>query len=176
MSNDKGIPNTILSVKCRVADIINLPYLLSNSVRDASGQLLLPLSHLCNSGMEQSMKVKRQPDGYSYNAFHIDYKEEQNPSFLAIRNDLTGFNLLSGCYSDSDGELCDFKLLQVVTKEKDNLMHQKGKAVNVDCGIFGSPVALSVPPPLYHAKHSSGPPPPPPYYFSSAGASNPPYA
>eukprot|EP00957_Ditylum_brightwellii_P143482 10930956-Ditylum_brightwellii.AAC.1 len=54
--NDKGIPNTILSVNCRVANVINLPYLLSILVRDASGQPLLPLSHLCNSGMEQSMK------------------------------------------------------------------------------------------------------------------------
>eukprot|EP00957_Ditylum_brightwellii_P209140 15360516-Ditylum_brightwellii.AAC.1 len=102
MPNDKGISNTILSVKCCVANVINLPYLLSNLVRGASGQLLLPLSHLCNSRMDQSMKVKRQPDGYAYNTFQIEYEEEQDPSFLATRNDLTGFDLLTGCYSDSD--------------------------------------------------------------------------
>eukprot|EP00957_Ditylum_brightwellii_P055259 4188572-Ditylum_brightwellii.AAC.1 len=102
MPNDKGIPNTNLSVKCFVANAINLPYLLSNLVRDASGQPLLPLSHPCNSGMEQSMKVKCQPGGYSYNTFQIEYEEEQDLSFLAIRNDLTGFDLLTGCYSDSD--------------------------------------------------------------------------
>eukprot|EP00957_Ditylum_brightwellii_P171194 13032442-Ditylum_brightwellii.AAC.1 len=54
---DKKLPaKTTRTQKRNVADVINLPYLLSNLVRDASGQPLLPLSHPCNSGMEQSMK------------------------------------------------------------------------------------------------------------------------
>eukprot|EP00957_Ditylum_brightwellii_P094700 7211844-Ditylum_brightwellii.AAC.1 len=143
MPNDEGIPNTVLLAKWCIADAINLPYLLSNLVREASGLPLLPLSHLCNSRMDQSMK----------------YKEEQGPTFLAIRNYLTGFDLLNGCYSDSDGNLCHFELLQIVTKAKDNLIQQKGKAINADCGIFGPPA-----------------PPPSPPFFSSAGASKPPHA
>eukprot|EP00957_Ditylum_brightwellii_P137870 10511607-Ditylum_brightwellii.AAC.1 len=87
--------------------------MMCNMLRDNNGQPLLPPSHACVSAMEKNMKTRCEHDNYAYNTFHILYED---PSFLPMRDDLTGFDLVAGCYGDDDGEQCNFKMLQIVSK------------------------------------------------------------
>jgi hypothetical protein len=69
--------------------------------------------------MEKNMKARREHDNYVYSTFHILYEDKQDPSFLLMQDDLTGFDLVAGCYVDDDGEQCNFKMLQIVSKAVD---------------------------------------------------------
>eukprot|EP00957_Ditylum_brightwellii_P016054 1209553-Ditylum_brightwellii.AAC.1 len=78
--------------------------------------------------MEKNMKARCEHDNYAYNAFHILYDDEQDPSFLPMQDDLTGFDLVSGCYVNDDGKQCNFKMPQIVSKAVDPSANQNGEA------------------------------------------------
>eukprot|EP00957_Ditylum_brightwellii_P051450 3900641-Ditylum_brightwellii.AAC.1 len=78
--------------------------------------------------MERNMKAHCEHDNYAYNTFHILYEEEQDPSFLLMQDDLTGFDLVASCYVYDDGEQCNFNMLQIISKAVDPSANQNGEA------------------------------------------------
>eukprot|EP00957_Ditylum_brightwellii_P023767 1793679-Ditylum_brightwellii.AAC.1 len=86
--------------------------MMCNMLRDNNRQPLFPPSHAYDSAMKKNIKARCEYDNYAYNTFHILYEDKQNPSFLLMRDDLTGFDLVAGCYVDGDGEQYNFKMLQ----------------------------------------------------------------
>eukprot|EP00957_Ditylum_brightwellii_P074615 5669892-Ditylum_brightwellii.AAC.1 len=71
-----------------------------------------------------------------------------------------GFDFVAGCYVDADGEQCNFKMLQIISKAVDPSANQSGEAFVIDCGYFTPPNKPSVPPPNYF------PQAPPPMNFA----------
>eukprot|EP00957_Ditylum_brightwellii_P189337 14411116-Ditylum_brightwellii.AAC.1 len=67
--------------------------MMYNMLKDNHGQPLFPPSHACVSAMEKNMKARCEHNNYAYNTFHILYEYKQDPSFLPMRDDLTGFDL-----------------------------------------------------------------------------------
>eukprot|EP00957_Ditylum_brightwellii_P104220 7938414-Ditylum_brightwellii.AAC.1 len=69
--------------------------MMCNMLRDNPGQPLISPFHACVSAMEKNMKSRHEHDDYAYNTFHILYEDEQDPSFLPMQDDLTGFDLVA---------------------------------------------------------------------------------
>eukprot|EP00957_Ditylum_brightwellii_P048830 3704692-Ditylum_brightwellii.AAC.1 len=83
-----------------------------------------------------------------------------------MQDNLTGFDLVAGCYVDADSEQCNFKMLQIVSKAVDSSTNQNGEAFGIDCSYFASPNKPSISPPNHFLQA------PPPMNFAQ-GASPP---
>ena len=133
------LSGTVLEVSIRYPDIMNFPVGLCELVTDDNGNQVFDEQHECVKGFEKNLAARREDDGYAYDTFHIEFDEEQNIKFVPLTQNLKGFDILRSTYQDSDGEMCQFKILQIVTKEKEIIEEVlEGDATMSDCGIVGS--------------------------------------
>jgi hypothetical protein len=137
------VPFTILEGKVRYPDMINYPIEMCGLVKDKNGNLVFHANHACTQAFADEIEGRQESDGYVYEKFHINFDVEQDPKFVNIETmdgeaELTGFDLLKGQWHNADGELCDFKLLQILIKEKDLEENRSGSANGAYCGVVGS--------------------------------------
>jgi hypothetical protein len=124
-----------LEVSIRYPDMMNYPVELVDLVTDDAGNQVFHEQHPCISGFEKDLAARRESDGYCYETFTVTFDTEQDPKFVQINEKLKGFDLLRGKYVNSDDELCHFKILQIITKEKDVEEYREGEASISDCGV-----------------------------------------
>jgi hypothetical protein len=168
------MPNTILEVTTRYPDIINYPAEMCELITDKSGNAIFHRDHACTQAFVGDMVTRRDPDGYCYDTFRLTFEEEQNPVFVEIvdaKTKLDGFDLLRGQWFNADNEICDFKLLQILIKNKDLDENKTGIAKPSDWGVIGNKSNCTGPSPL---PCHSGPFSPPPVTNTSGGPMPPP--
>ena len=127
--------NKILKVQIRYSDMMKYPVDLVSLVTDDNGTPIFDRGSSCLLGFVEDISKRREKDGNVYDTFELHFKKEQETQFVQLNRSLTGFDLLRGKYINSDGEVCYFKILQLVTREK---VHDdvEGTATDVDCGTI----------------------------------------
>ena len=92
--------------------MINYPIEMCELVTDQQGNQTFGSDHPCTQAFSEGMESRRADDGYCYDKFQLHFEVEQDPTFVSVMDvNLRGFDLLCGKYANSDGELCDFKIL-----------------------------------------------------------------
>jgi hypothetical protein len=122
-----------LEVSIRYPDMMNYPVELVDLVTDDEDNQVFHENHPCIDAFEKDLEPRREHDGYCYETFKIDFEKNQDPQFLRISDKLNGFDLLRGKYLNSEDELCHFKILQIITKEKDEDEYREGEANLSNC-------------------------------------------
>jgi hypothetical protein len=131
-------PNNVLEIRVRYPDMMNFPAEMSGLVKDRAGNDVFYQDHPCTQAFAEDIEDRKENDGYVYDSYNITFDEEQDPSFVSIGEaNLTGFNLLRGKYVNVDKEVCDFKLLQILVKEKDLEENMSGTANMANCDVLG---------------------------------------
>jgi hypothetical protein len=111
----------------------NHPVELSDLVTDSEGNQVFHENHPCVDGFEKDLEPRREHDGHCYKTFHVDFETDQDPQFLRINDTLNGFDVLRGKCLNCENELRHFKMLQIMTKEKDKDERREGEASHVNC-------------------------------------------
>jgi hypothetical protein len=158
----KWITAMQLLVKIRYADLMNYPVQLVELVKDDSGMPIFHDQHEALKGFERDLARRRDFNGDIYDEFIVEFDKPQDPQMVQLNTRLKGFDVLRAKYLDRNGELCDFKMLQIITKEKDETEFQEGTANSVASNFvvgatkfgptptnvpFGSPSRQTVPMP-----------------------------
>jgi hypothetical protein len=138
----RGTPvkNTVLEVTVRYPYMINFPSEMSGLITDKHSNHIFHEDHACTQAFAAEINERQQEDdGYVYDSFHISFEEEQDPVFVPVGEaNLTGFGLLRGKYLNADNEACQFKLLQLLVRNKDLEENRSGTANSADCGTLGN--------------------------------------
>jgi hypothetical protein len=118
--------------------MMNFPAEMSGLVKDRAGNDVFYQDHACTQAFAEDIEDRKENDGYVYDNYCITFEEEQDTVFVSIGEaNLTGFDLLRGQYINADKEVCDFKLLQILVKEKDLQENMSGTANMAKCGVLG---------------------------------------
>jgi hypothetical protein len=132
------VPNTELKVRVRYLALMNYPSEGCELITDKSGRQVFNQTHPVTSAFAEAVDSRRDEDGYVYDEFIKSFTKEQDSTFVSIPDaNVTGFDVLRGKWVNADGEDADFRILQILVKEKDLQKNQKGKATSLDCGSFG---------------------------------------
>jgi hypothetical protein len=131
----KWLTETLLEVAIRYPDMMNFPVQLCSLVTDDGGNQVFHDQHECVKGFEKNLANRREDDGFVHDKFNIPFDKPQDPRFVRVNKYAKGFDLLRANYVNGDNELCDFKILQIVTKEKNKEEHMEGNAGVSNTGI-----------------------------------------
>jgi hypothetical protein len=131
----KWLTETLLEVAIRYPDMMNFPVQLCSLVTDDGGNQVFHDQHECVKGFEKNLANRREDDGFVHDKFNIPFDKPQDPRFVRVNKYAKGFDLLRANYVNGDNELCDFKILQIVTKEKNEEEHMEGNAGVSNTGI-----------------------------------------
>jgi hypothetical protein len=112
---------------------MNCPVQLCPLVTDDNRQQVFHEQHDAVMGFEKDLSSRREKNGFPDSVFNIRYDNDQDPVFVPVNSKLKGCDLLRSKYVNADNELCYFKILQIVTKEKDEEEHREGGATEEDC-------------------------------------------
>jgi hypothetical protein len=133
------ITNSALKVKVKYPDLMNYPAEACELVTDQHGRQVFDEKHPVTSAFAEQMDDRRGEDGSIYDDFIINFDKEQDSTFVAIPDaHITGFDLLRGKWLNDDGDAADFRILQILVKEKDLMQNRKGGATSKDCGHLSS--------------------------------------
>jgi hypothetical protein len=170
-------------------DIMNYPVQLVDLVTDDSGVPVFDEQHQIVREFEKDVAPRRELDGREkgriWEWFDIRFKKDQDPRFVQVSTKCSGFHLLRAKFINSDNEVCNFKMLQVVTKEwdpeefqnaaptadgNDIIVGQNARPAASSSLPF-SPVRSSAPPTAHRpAPAPTTPAMPTPYHMGSAPA------
>jgi hypothetical protein len=124
---------TWLQVRIKYPDVMNYPVQLCPLVTDGNRQQVFHEQHDVIIGFEKDLSSRREKNGFPDSVFDIRFENDQDPTFVSINTKLKGFDLLRSKYVNADNELCYFKILQIITKDKDNDEYREGGATEEDC-------------------------------------------
>ena len=132
--------NTILELYMRYPDLMNCPEEQIGLITDKNSNAIFNRDSKCLDGFEKDLMRRRDEEGNVWERLVIRFKQEQEPKFLEVHNGSThkgssGLDIIRGEYLDGDDEICTFKILQFITREKipdaDRLICGEER----DCGV-----------------------------------------
>ena len=110
--------NTILEVWLRYPDLVNSPLTTIMMVTDKYGNPIFNRDSKCLDGFEKDLMSRRDENGQVWERFYFQFEKEQESSFLKVTEDLNGLDIIRGECSDADNQICTYKILQFITREK----------------------------------------------------------
>ena len=125
----------MLEVWMRYPDLMNDTELQVEMVTDKSGNPIFNTNSKCIDGFEQDLMKRRDEDGDVLTSFSVKFKTEQKPKFLKVHAGSTGLDIIRGEYLDGDNQLCTYKVLQFLTKEKDPDLERSTAGEEIKCGV-----------------------------------------
>ena len=114
----------------------NNPIKLVGFLTDNKGVQVFHKQHDCMQGFEKDLSHQRRANGNVQDKFTIEYSKPQDPQFVRLNQNLCGFDLLQGQAYNHENELCQVKLPQIVTKEKNEEGYKEGEASVADFGLL----------------------------------------
>ena len=134
-----NVPTTELKVRVRYPALMNYPSEGCELITDKAGCQVFDETHPVTSAFADAMDSRRDEDGYIYDEFITSFTKEQDPTFVSIPDaNVTGFDVLRGKWVNADGDDADFRILQILVREKNLEKNRKGKATSLHCGSVGS--------------------------------------
>jgi hypothetical protein len=129
----------LLSVSIKYPDLIDHPIELVELVTTDDGEPVFHPQHEILRSFEKNLLPRREVEGVNKGSvvdkFVIQFDTYQDQKFVSLNNMLKGFDLIDAKYLNRKGKICEVKILQIVTREKNEDETDEETANAVDCGI-----------------------------------------